>query len=121
MEKGTEEKRFGKGYLHEGEVGSLLALCVAVEHSGEGEFRVEATEEAVEGGGGGLVCRVHAGGRVHRDGGVAGGGLAPYPGAVGVAVTPRPGLQGVGAGPGRWTGVQLEGGGGARPGPPIHH
>ena len=81
--------RLAEGYLHEGEVRGLLALGMAVEHPSEGKLRVEAAEEAVEGGGGGLVRGVHAGGRVHRDGGVAGGGLAPYPGAVGVAVDPH--------------------------------
>ena len=93
-------------HLHEGEVGRLLPLSVAVQHPREGQFRVEAAEEAVEGGRGWLVGGVGARGAVHRDRGVAGGGLA-HPRAVGVAVAPGPRLQGVGARPGGCR-VQLE-------------
>ena len=77
-------------HLHEREVGSLLALRVTVEHACEGELGVEAAEEAVEGGGGRLVCRVRRRGRVHADRGVARGRLCPSdPGTVRVAVRPR--------------------------------
>ena len=50
---------------------------------------MEAAEEAVEGGGGRLVCRVRRRGRVHADRGVARGRLCPSdPGTVRVAVRP---------------------------------
>ena len=45
--------------LHEGEIRSLLALRVRIQHAGEAQLGVEPTEEAVEGGGGWLVGGVH--------------------------------------------------------------
>ena len=64
---------------------------------------MKPTKEAVEGGSVWLVGPggVGRGGRVHGDGGVAGGRLARYPGGVRVRVGPRPWLQAVGKRPGR--------------------
>ena len=76
---------------HEGEEGGLLALRPAVQHPGEAELRVQAAQEAVEGGGGGLVAGLHRGARVYRDGGVGGG---------------RGTTRGVGVGPGFHVGSQ---------------
>ena len=50
----------------------ICYLRLREENPREGEFRVEATEEAVEGGGAGLVGGVRAGSAVHRQRGVAG-------------------------------------------------
>ena len=88
--------------LHEWKIGSFLPLRLGVEHPGEAELGVQPTEEAVEGRSVWFVrtCRVSRGGRVDRDGGMTGGGLAGNPGRVGVGVGPRPGLQTVGERPG---------------------
>ena len=46
--------------LHKREERSLLSLGLWVEHPGKAELRVQAAEEAVEGGGGGRVAKLAA-------------------------------------------------------------
>jgi hypothetical protein len=86
--------RLGRVILHEGEVGRLLALRLRIKHPGEAQLRVEPTEETVKRRGGGLrgagVRR--RGGRVDRDGRVAGGGLRRDPRGMGVRFRPGSGF-----------------------------
>ena len=72
--------------LHEGEVWSLLALCMRVQHAGKTQFRVKSAEKAVEGRGGRLVGGVHRCRGVNRDWGVAGWGLTCDSRRMGVGV-----------------------------------